>query len=598
MRKKAKIISLICLVGANAIVGAVIATSVLNSGLKAFASDNTVWKHFAAVAQTDTERGVKEYWSLCNGAAPVFEQPIGSPIAEGTTDTSLFSDTDERWIPSNNEQVVIDMIDGLKSTSTLPEETNAELGARALYLETITNKRNELHVDEFIDSRTKVSYSEYKNEVDKYAVVLVSGSQYQTATEWGCLPSSSDPDFGTIYTNEVTDKSVQPQNIYVKGKPYDADCYATGIFAKSSNADILLNYYNDLGKLDTDHMVILNGQFIKDNWAFIEGGPTPVIETQETLSLFSMWKADQKFNGTYNFTSLVGFKKDVTHKKDKLSHFVINSDDKGWAEFSTKEYTKLHDRVYVADLTNATTVCWNNMVPVEYGKYTHVYFDLYNPTNSNISNVTFRSLTAGWSSVLESATKNLVPGWNRIMLPASMFEYSDINLFNMPLVDGMKTSGWKISYYLYGVKPMSESSIGLIQFYSQLTDWVPLVASDDPNYGKVYLFDTSGASAGYAFAWKGVDTISESAKSYDRVYFNIYNPTENTFSNVQFNTADSGWNTLTFTKINLVPGWSKVFLPRKMFEQNGGVKFSINVPAGDIGLWSGTWKIGGFIGVK
>lgn len=93
---------------------ATLSITAFNSGIfSAFAADQNVWYHYAAVEPTDTMYGSKEFWanSVNNCSTHVFENP-GVPCVEKDFSTyQSFLDLvpdDDRYVPSINQQNGID----------------------------------------------------------------------------------------------------------------------------------------------------------------------------------------------------------------------------------------------------------------------------------------------------------------------------------------------------------------------------------------------------------------------------------------------------------------------------------------------------------
>ena len=96
---------ILSLCGLAAIIGAITLTSSPDFFSNLKAADYTTWKHFAAVMPTETESGIREYWSNCVGGEPVFEAPtnvtaINSTLTPEQINSILENKKDSRIIPN------------------------------------------------------------------------------------------------------------------------------------------------------------------------------------------------------------------------------------------------------------------------------------------------------------------------------------------------------------------------------------------------------------------------------------------------------------------------------------------------------------------
>lgn len=87
--------------------------------------ETTTWKHFEAVKETYSTRGIKEYWTDCVGGEPVFEAPEGiTPIEAGAPSLEFINSLgldDPRIIPAMKEY------DRIQTSSLMQYVNTAEL---------------------------------------------------------------------------------------------------------------------------------------------------------------------------------------------------------------------------------------------------------------------------------------------------------------------------------------------------------------------------------------------------------------------------------------------------------------------------------------
>lgn len=84
------------------VIGAKVGTNYMSLG-----RETTTWRHFEAVKETYSTRGIKEYWTDCIGGEPVFEAPEGITPIEGGVPSLEFINSlsldDPRLIPAMKE---------------------------------------------------------------------------------------------------------------------------------------------------------------------------------------------------------------------------------------------------------------------------------------------------------------------------------------------------------------------------------------------------------------------------------------------------------------------------------------------------------------
>ncbi len=169
----------ILLLGLTGVLGAVgvIGTSQLNKAFKLGAAEVNTWKHFAAIMPTETEKGIREYWTDCVGGAPRFTAPEGITATDATlTDEQkayiLNHAGDERVIPtlSQIKRSVAKGYDGKASA----QGYDVEMAYNYVYLDEATKTE----VSGANETNIIGAYQTYNARFAQIDSPLISGPQY------------------------------------------------------------------------------------------------------------------------------------------------------------------------------------------------------------------------------------------------------------------------------------------------------------------------------------------------------------------------------------------------------------------------------------
>lgn len=297
--------------------------------------------------------------------------------------------------------------------------------------------------------------------------------------------------------------------------------------------------------------------------------------------------------------------------EEVISSYPINSTYSGWAEYTNFEHHEKYCKVNIVDLSSIETdggcIVYNGINQFETRKYSKIYFAIYNPTEHIINNIEAKFVTNDWST-LHIEIINLIPGWNEVYINSDAFELSGIKMLAIYIGNYLdwKANGWKFSQFI-GVFSTEETRLSDLAINSDFTGWDAFTEKvTDAEFGEVTVCDFTGvsefASASperrFSIVWNGCPVHEQG--EYEKYFFAMYNPTENTFEDIQFNVADAGWGTLMSRyHITLKPGWNTISLDHSFFENSSLSMYSINISAEIAVLWdSANWQISNFFGVN
>ncbi len=218
------------LIGFSCLAG-VIGASQLGKTLMLGATEVNTWKHFAAIMPTETEKGIREYWTDCVGGAPRFTAPEGIVAADATlTDEQknfiLNNAGDERLIPTLSEikRSVAKGYDGKSSNQGYDVNT----AHNYIYLDDATKAT----VTGANETNIVNAYDAYNARFTMMDTPLITGPQYSFVTS-NVTESYVD---GYGYVNEILSGRVDTGWLSFK--------YVDSIFDLSDYESVSFSIYN------------------------------------------------------------------------------------------------------------------------------------------------------------------------------------------------------------------------------------------------------------------------------------------------------------------------------------------------------------------
>ncbi|MCQ2742533.1 MAG: YkyA family protein [Bacilli bacterium] len=492
---------------------------------------------------------------------------------------------------------------GTKMIAVWVEKANAldltktpDLARFALLSADIDNSYQELTPEQ---KAKLVGYDEYcdkKEEIGDY--VATFGSGYQIVNkDFEEMEYTEDADYGHVYSADLTEASLSGSaNLQFYVPPADLSNYDRIGFFLSMPIDCAPNFFND------GEVVASIGNVAANQWKFVTVDVNAMTKPADYSVIAAYFEdlTQAKLDG-YKISPMVGFKKTYAANAMPLSMIQLNSEISNWDMYTDTEEDVERGPVTKVDFTAGSAretfqVCWNGIPTVSSGSFAATYQDIYNPTGKTLTNVTMSAITSAWAT-LETITFDLNPGWNKVSIPATMFEHVGGAMLTATATKDWAADGWKFGR-VYATRPSGEEvNFGDLAINSDYTGYAEFPSEQDPEYGRVCVMNLSGLDKAFTVIWNNVPR--KPSGSFSRIYFYMYNPTSSNVGEFKIYAEDSSWTDLGYSApITLAPGWNKVFITPELFTYTSLYILGFHIDADKAPQWKADgWKIANFIGM-
>ena len=260
-------------------------------------------------------------------------------------------------------------------------------------------------------------------------------------------------------------------------------------------------------------------------------------------------------------------------------------------EDSTFDYVQTTGQIktYYYSNSNKKEVSYKFHIFGAIDNYETLYFYVYAPQGGVI---TFHGANWAFQSYTYSEE-----GWHLFTVDANQFKNSKYPENTIGVVISGGEGTFKFSPIIAKKGENYNPNVKVTStVMSSLNDYAHLsIAQNDEKYGDAYGFTSPNTA--FSLIWENVSLQDKGFLS--DAYVAIYNPTNNDIEGVVFNSADSGWGTISENEaVTLAPGWNEIHFPASMLENTAFKHCAINFKAEQTALMeSSGWLITDIFGV-